>query len=101
MTNQSALVASVGYPLNPNQVEFCLFNQNLVGTEDYVACKAFDLAVVDALMIVLITPNITEGGYSISNADKASIKERINSISSTHGMVNPTAAQVRDKSNIW
>lgn len=101
MTNLEALSASTGYPMSGQQLEKCLLDHSLVSTADYAKSENFDLALMDALLVLLSTPNISQGGYSLSLGDVQVIERRIKAIASEYGIQDPITPKIRDKSNVW
>ena len=64
----------------------------------YAGGETFDLAYADAIAVLLTTPDIKEGGYSLSVTDKNTLTKLANGIYSKYGIVSslkPTAKFVR------
>lgn len=99
MTNLEALKGKLGYPLSSNSFILALTDRGLSDSSVYAKCTAFDLAFADSIMILLTVPNVSEGGYSISLSDKATLLELANGIYAKCGvaspMIKPTAKFVQ------
>ena len=103
MTNLEALKARISYPLSTNAFTLALQRRLLDPTGTYDATadqKAFDLAYADALASLLSSPaSVSEGGFSVSKADKQTIIGLITPIYSRYGVavpvLTPTATFVR------
>lgn len=77
MTILEALKAKVKYPMTTNFFLSILIDRGLSGdveyTNDIATSKEFKEARADCLIELIDTPNISEGGVSISLSDKDSI----------------------------
>jgi hypothetical protein len=87
MTNFEALRAMLTYPVDDAMLTLALTNRGIAPTgltenDTYTIGnkESVDLAYADILMLLVSSPNISEGGYSVSLADKASLKEVANGI---------------------
>lgn len=91
MTNLEALQASVLYPVKVMLLTKVLLDRGLLGSDDYVFVKQrlVDLAVADIYCKLIGSPNISEGGISISIADKASLMKAASSIYVKYGESDP------------
>jgi len=102
MTNLEALRARVGYPLSDDSLQVALSGRSLNPDTLFVATgSSFDLAYADALVTVITSPNISEGGFSISMADKKQLADIANLIYTNNGVASvvpktlPTATFVQ------
>jgi hypothetical protein len=96
MTNLEAIKGALSYPLTSNAFILALTNRGLVETDTYVIGnkKPLELATADCIKTLLSTPNIAEGGYSVSLSDKATLMKMANGIYAKYGensSLNPTA----------
>lgn len=89
MTNLEALKAKLNYPLSDNSFILALSDRGLVSTATYADSKSLELAQADLIYTLVTTPNITEGGYSISLSDKSSLMKLADGIYLKYGIRNP------------
>jgi hypothetical protein len=104
MTNLEALQAKVGYPLATNTFILALINRGLSQTETYVAAnmRLLELSQADCLKTLISSPNVSEGGYSLSASDKASIRKLADCIYSKWGeSQNVSNPVIRDLTDRW
>ena len=97
MTNLEAIKGALNYPLSDNSFILALTKRGLVETATYIDCQGFDLSYADAIVTLITTPNISEGGYSLSISDKATLIKLANGIYAKCGVkspLNPTATFV-------
>ena len=99
MTILEAIKESVGYPISNNRAQITLLKRGLTGTDEatqsVLNSKAFELATADLMFWLITTPNISEGGYSISLTDRKTLKDIASGIYSKHGVTDPTKATVK------
>lgn len=97
MTNIEALKAKVGYPLSDNSLKLALTDRGLTDSETYSTAnkKALELAYADCLMTLMSSPNVSEGGYSISLSEKATIKSIATGIYQKWGISDHSAPTAR------
>lgn len=91
MTNLEAIKAKLNFPLPDNAFILALNDRGLTDSATYVKSAAFDLAYADSIMSLLTSPNTTEGGYSISMADKNALIALANGIYAANGVATPMA----------
>lgn len=91
MTNLEALKAKLGYPISDNTAELALTLRGLTITDTFTAgSQAFDLAYADSIITILTSPtSVSEGGYSISYSDRASLLSIANYLYARYGAANP------------
>ena len=78
MTIKEALQAIVNYAfISPFAFDKAIVDAGLVASDEYTQQdqKAVDLCAAGLLLTVLISPKVSEGGFSISPGDIQSIKE--------------------------
>lgn len=94
MTIFEAIKESVGYPISDNRANLALTKRGLTGTDqatsDILTGEAFELATADLIVWLITTPNISEGGYSLSISDKKALKEIASGIFAKWGIVDYT-----------
>jgi hypothetical protein len=92
MTNLEALKAKVNYPLKDQAFEVALIDRELSPSSEYSPSNkmAFELANADCLLVLVGSPNISEGGFSISLSDKASLRQMASAIYQKWGVVDPS-----------
>jgi hypothetical protein len=94
MTNLEAIKGRLNYPLSSNSFILALTDRGLTHSDTYAKSQAFDLAYADAITTIVTTPNISEGGYSVSMSDKENLIKLANSIYLKYGepsSLTPTA----------
>jgi hypothetical protein len=91
MTNLEAIKGKVGYPLSDNAFILALTDRSLVSTDTYVIGnkQQLELAQADLIYTLVSSPNVTEGGYSVSLSDKKSLIELANGIYTKYGQSSP------------
>jgi hypothetical protein len=101
MTNLEALKASIGFPITDAQAELILLNRSVDKAEAYTGTTTkMQLSKADALILASSSPNIGEGGYSISQSDKSVLISEANRIYEANGE-SSAAPVIRNASNIW
>jgi uncharacterized protein DUF6706 len=104
MTNLQALQSIIGvnYPFDANMYSKALIDQGLTedGTYSIDNVKAIDLAFAGLIQTVLVSPDIAEGGYKITQADRNTLEALRISILNKYGLA-PSTGFVTDKSNLW
>jgi hypothetical protein len=98
MTNFEAIKGRLGYPLSDNAFKLALSDRGLTDTDTYAKGQAFDLAYADAITMLVTSPNVSEGGYSISLSDKNNLIKLANGIYEKYGTMSslkPTATFVQ------
>lgn len=85
MTNLEAIKGKLNYPLTDNAFKLALADRDLTDTATYAKCQAFDLAYADSVIMLLTSPNVTEGGYSVSQTDKKMLLDLANGIYVKYG----------------
>lgn len=92
MTNLEAIKAKVNYPLSDNAFKLALMDRGLTDSAMYEATnkKPMELAYADCLVTLISSPNISEGGYSISLSDKSALKTLASGIYQKWGMSDPS-----------
>lgn len=105
MTNLEALQATIGsnYPLDPNLYTKALIDQNIIPGDEYIALNArgIDLAFAGVLLTVITSVDIKEGGYSVTNADRASLIKVLNGIYAKYGLPLFGTPTMNNASNKW
>lgn len=89
MTNLQAIRSSVNFPLDDLSFEKVLLDRGFDPSGNYTPSKQFKLAVADAIVVVVTSPNISEGGYSISQNDRESLIKLANSYFEIGGEASP------------
>lgn len=80
MTNLEAIKGKLSYPLSDNAFNLALSDRGLTGSATYSDKKLLELAYADLLFTCVSAPNVSEGGYSISQADKKLLIQIANGI---------------------
>ena len=89
MTNLEAIKAKLNYPLTDNAFILALQDRGLASAGIYAGGESFDLAYADAITTLVTAPNVTEGGYQISLAEKTTLLNLAVGIYGRYGAVNP------------
>jgi len=92
MTNLEAIKGKLSYPLSENAYILALTTRGLISTDNYAGGQAFDLAYADLIIVLLTTPNITEGSYSVSLSDRAILIKLASAIYTKYGVDNPLSS---------
>lgn len=92
MTNLEAIKAKLNYPLSENAFILALQDRGLSSSEVYAASESFDLAYADTITTLVTAPNITEGGFQVSIADKTTLLSLAAGIYTKYGAVNPISS---------
>lgn len=85
MTNLEAIKGKLNYPLTDNAFKLALADRDLTDMATYAKCQAFDLAYADLIVMLITSPNVTEGGYSVSQSDKEMLLNLANGIYTKYG----------------
>ena len=104
MTNQEALLASINYPFDINKIKKVCIDRELDLTGDYGDdTQSFELAKADLIMLIVTTPNITEGGFTISVTEKQILINMAKEIYLKYNETIPvsTIPKVSNKSYLW
>jgi hypothetical protein len=91
MTNLEAIKGKVNYPLSENSFKVALQDRGLVDSATYSDKKSLELTRADLCYILISSPNIIEGGYSISLTDKKMLAKVADGIFAKYGLVSPLA----------
>lgn len=91
MTYLEAIKGKVCYPLSEKAFGLALLDRGLTSTSDYTATsEAFELAYADCLVMLLTSPkSVSESGFSLTTADKETLKEIANGIYSKYEEASP------------
>jgi len=92
MTYLEAIKGKLSYPLSDNAFILVLADRSLTSTDTYVKGESFDLAYADSIVVLLTTPNISEGGYSVSFSDRAILLKLATGIYTKYGVANPLSS---------
>lgn len=94
MTILDAIKTSVGYPISVNRANMTLIKRGLTGTSEATQAilnsREFELATADLIYWMITTPNISEGGVSLSITDKKTLQQIASGIFSKWGVSDPT-----------
>lgn len=91
MTFLEAIKGKLNFPLSDNSFIVALNDRGLTETATYTKGASFDLAYADAIMTLVTTPNVSEGGYSISITERASLLKLADAIYAKYGEASHTA----------
>jgi hypothetical protein len=103
MTNLEAIKGKVSYPFsNDNTYILALNDQGLTETDTYVVGnkQSLELAQANCIVTLLTTPNVSEGGFSLSQTDKATMIKVASGIFAKYGVANPLKPTATFK-HIW
>lgn len=89
MTIREALRNSFPFAVKDGQLDVIAISRGLVLDDVFdpfvASSKPFDLAKADVIKTIVMTPNISEGGVSISFSDKATMISMANTIYGAYG----------------
>jgi len=98
MTNLEAIKAKLNYPLSDNSFIVALQDRGVTSAGVYTGGESFDLAYADAINTLVTAPDTTEGGFSISLADKAQLLRLADGIYTKYSISNPiTTSSLKQK----
>lgn len=89
MTYLEAIKAKLNYPLSENAFKVALEDRGLYSEDIYVKGESFDLAYADLIITLLTAPNITEGGFNVSMADRKMFIDIADKIYRTYDKASP------------
>jgi hypothetical protein len=89
MTNLEAIKAKLNYPLTDNAFILALQDRGLASAGIYSSCESFDLAYADAITTLVTAPDVSEGGYRVSIAEKTNLLSLAAGIYTKYSAVNP------------
>lgn len=104
MTIFEALAGCVNYPIPEKCIEKILIDRNLSKDELYNGLtRNFELATADLYKLVITSPDVSEGGYSISLSEKKTLRELYDGIYKKYNLRNPlvTSPKIKNKSLSW
>lgn len=99
MTIREALRNSFPFSVKDSQLDVIAISRGLFLDDEFdsfvAADKSFDLAKADVIKMIVMSPNVSEGGVSISFNDKANLIALANGIYGKYGeqlfgLENPT-----------
>lgn len=89
MTVREALRNSFPFAVKDSQLEVIAASRGLVLNDDFDSFvssgKSFELAKADVIRLAVMTPNISEGGVSISFSDRSGMISIANAIYGKYG----------------
>lgn len=89
MTNLSAIKAKLNFPLSDDAFILALSDRGLISTATYSDKRLLELTWADLIYTVISSPNITEGGYSITFSDKGQLLKLADRVYLKYGILNP------------
>ena len=105
MTNIEALAASVNQPVQELKLQKILIDQGVNVSDEYNGppSKEFELARASLYVLLITSPNISEGDYTLNQTDKALMADMAASIYLKYGLPNPLKPKpkVRNRSHYW
>ena len=90
----------MNYPLLENAFIMALEDRGLTSGSTYSDRQSLELAQADLINTLITSPNITEGGYSVSLSDKKALLKLADSIYSKYSQINPAAPKATFL-NLW
>ena len=89
MTVREALRSSFPFSVRDSQLDVIAISRGLILDEEFdslvASSKPFGLAKADVIKTVVMTPNVSEGGVSISFSDRSSLISIANGIYGMYG----------------
>jgi len=92
MTNLEAIKAKLTYPLAENAFIVALEDRGIASDGIYVSGESFDLAYADTIIMLVTTPSIKEGGFSINLVDKETLLRLADKIYKKYDVVSPISS---------
>lgn len=94
MTILEAIKEAIGYPISVNRANMTLIKRGLTAaneaTQAILNSREFELATADLIYWMITTPNISEGGVSLSITDKKTLQQIASGIFSKWGVSDPS-----------
>lgn len=100
MTNLEAIQAKLNYPLSVTAFLLALQDRGLTSSATYSDRQSLELAYADLCYTLISSPNITEGGYSVSLSDKKALTQVADSIFAKYGLISPLTPKATFI-NVW
>lgn len=104
MTNLEALSAACNYPIDTLKLQKILIDNGLNDSDSYTgATRAFELATAALYTLILTSAKLSEGDFSVSATEKATLIELAGGIYVKYGIENPLKPQatIRNRSHYW
>lgn len=102
MTNLEALIAATNYPVNPSKLQKILIDREITDTDNYQGLtRNFELATADLYVLLVTSVAVSEGDFSVSDTEKASLKTLAESTYAKYGLSSPLKSKIRNRSNCW
>lgn len=101
MTNLEALTATLNFPCDDNKKRKILIDRELDEAATYAKSDAFQLAYADYIMVMVLSANVSEGGFSLSIVDKEKYLNIANAIYAEQGEAQQATPKVTNKSYLW
>lgn len=101
MTVKEALQSKVSYPINSGAYDMVLIEAGLNPDDIYNPIevtdqkKKVDLCFAGLIDVILIAPDVSEGGYRVSNLAKKELLALQDKIFIQYGVANPNKPTVR------
>jgi hypothetical protein len=102
MTKREALQATINYTIPALVLDKHLADSGLNGTENYTPetdKKAIDLCAAGLILFICTSPNISQGGFSISIGDKEKLLQIRSLILAKWG--EHEGSVISDASDLW
>ena len=102
MTNLEALKNSINYPLSDSHLEKILIDRSLDknGTYELGVKSQMELATADAIKLLVTSPNVSEGGYTLSLTEKKELMKLATSLYVKNGEDSPFEPTISSVS-VW
>lgn len=103
MTNLEALKFKINYPLQEGSFSLALIEADIDPSLEFnkVNSKALDIAASGLILQILTSPNISEGGYSISISDKEALLKLRSMLLAKWDLPDTEASTINDASFLY
>lgn len=104
MTNLEALSAASNHPFDDIKIRKILLDNGLNESGSYFGLtKDFELATAALYVLIVTSPNISEGDFSVSPSEKTALIGLASGIFSKYGVEDPLTSKsvIRNRSNYW
>ena len=92
----------IGFPISDSQAEVIMIDRGINSAGEYTGkTQSMNLAKADALMLAANSPNVSEGGYSISLQDRKNMISEANAIYLQYGEKPKGKPSVNNASDKW
>lgn len=104
MTNLEALSAASNHPIEDIKLQKILLDNGINESSTYNGLtRSFELSTAAVYVLIVTSPNISEGDYSVSPSEKAALIGLAGGIFAKYNVEDPLKSKstIRNLSNYW